>query len=311
MLLAFDVGNTETTIGLFYGTTLLDHWRISTRQRDTVDELGLLVRSLVRESGFDLTMIRATMIASVVPPLTPTLIEMSERHLGVPAGTIEPQADLPVRLDVEEPLSVGADRIANTIAVSTLFRRDTIVVDLGTATTFDCIGGDGTFLGGVIAPGVQSGADTLVKRTAKLPRVDLEPPPAVIGRRTDTAPGVQSGADTLVKRTAKLPRVDLEPPPAVIGRRTETALQSGIFLTAVETIDGIVRRIEREWGRKKTLVIATGGLAPLLARHCETVDRVEPFLTLYGLQIAYEAVAAERRGARFSMIKAPEPGRLR
>jgi|SRR5690625_64244 len=275
MLLAFDVGNTETTIGLFYGTTLLDHWRISTRQRDTVDELGLLVRSLVRESGFDLTMIRATMIASVVPPLTPTLIEMSERHLGVPAGTIEPQADLPVRLDVEEPLSVGADRIANTIAVSTLFRRDTIVVDLGTATTFDCIGGDGTFLGGVIAP------------------------------------GVQSGADTLVKRTAKLPRVDLEPPPAVIGRRTETALQSGIFLTAVETIDGIVRRIEREWGRKKTLVIATGGLAPLLARHCETVDRVEPFLTLYGLQIAYEAVAAERRGARFSMIKAPEPGRLR
>lgn len=275
MLLAFDVGNTETTIGLFYGTTLLDHWRISTRQRDTVDELGLLVRSLVRESGFDLTMIRTTMIASVVPPLTPTLIEMSERHLGVPAGTIEPQADLPVRLDVEEPLSVGADRIANTIAVSTLFRRDTIVVDLGTATTFDCIGGDGTFLGGVIAP------------------------------------GVQSGADTLVKRTAKLPRVDLEPPPAVIGRRTETALQSGIFLTAVETIDGIVRRIEREWGRKKTLVIATGGLAPLLARHCETVDRVEPFLTLYGLQIAYEAVAAERRGARFSMIKAPEPGRLR
>lgn len=273
--MAFDVGNTETTIGLFYGTTLLDHWRISTRQRDTVDELGLLVRSLVRESGFDLTMIRATMIASVVPPLTPTLIEMSERHLGVPAGTIEPQADLPVRLDVEEPLSVGADRIANTIAVSTLFRRDTIVVDLGTATTFDCIGGDGTFLGGVIAP------------------------------------GVQSGADTLVKRTAKLPRVDLEPPPTVIGRRTETALQSGIFLTAVETIDGIVRRIEREWGRKKTLVIATGGLAPLLARHCETVDRVEPFLTLYGLQIAYEAVAAERRGARFSMIKAPEPGRLR
>src|SRR5690625_6312561 len=275
MLLAFDVGNTETTIGLFYGTTLLDHWRISTRQRDTVDELGLLVRSLVRESGFDLTMIRATMIASVVPPLTPNTIKISERHLGVPAGTIEPQADLPVRLDVEEPLSVGADRIANTIAVSTLFRRDTIVVDLGTATTFDCIGGDGTFLGGVIAP------------------------------------GVQSGADTLVKRTAKLPRVDLEPPPTVIGRRTETALQSGIFLTAVETIAGIVRRIEREWGRKKTLVIATGGLAPLLARHCETVDRVEPFLTLYGLQIAYEAVAAERRGARFSMIKAPEPGSLR
>jgi type III pantothenate kinase len=275
MILVFDVGNTETTIGLFDGDELIDHWRIATRQDDTVDELGLLVRSLVRESGFDLTGIRATMIASVVPPLTPSLIEMSERHLGVPAGTVDAHSPLPIRLEVEEPLSVGADRIANTIAVASLFRTNTIAVDLGTATTFDCISGAGAFLGGIIAP------------------------------------GVQSGAETLVRRTAKLPRVDLEPPASVIGRRTETALQSGIFYTAIETIDGIVNRIKAEWDRPGILVIATGGLAPLLAPHCRTVDRVEPFLTLYGLEIAYRQIEDPARGLRRAAIKAPRGGRLR
>jgi type III pantothenate kinase len=275
MILAFDVGNTETTLGLFDDGTLLDHWRFATRQEDTVDELGLLVRSLVRESGFDLTGIHATMIASVVPPLTPNLIEMSERHLGVSAGVIDAQSRLPIRLEVEEPLSVGADRIANTIAVASLFRTDTIAVDLGTATTFDCISGEGAFLGGVIAP------------------------------------GVKSGADTLVRRTAKLPRVDLEPPPSVVGRRTETALQSGIFYTAVETIDGIVQRIKTEWDRPGILVIATGGLAPLLAPHCRTVDRVEPFLTLHGLEIAYRQTEGRAREIRRAAIKAPRGGRRR
>jgi type III pantothenate kinase len=275
MILVFDVGNTETTLGLFDGAALLDHWRIATRQQGTVDEIGLLVRSLIRESGFDLTEIRATMIASVVPPLTPSLIEMSERHLGVPAGIVDAHSRLPIRLDVEEPLSVGADRIANTIAVASLFRTDTIAVDLGTATTFDCISGDGAFLGGVIAP------------------------------------GVQSGAETLVSRTAKLPRVDLEPPPTVIGRRTETALQSGIFYTAVETIDGIVQRIKDEWDRPGVLVIATGGLAPLLAPHCRTVDRVEPFLTLHGLEIAYRHIEGRAREVRRAAIKAPRGGRRR
>lgn len=275
MILVFDVGNTETTIGLFDGAKLLDHWRIATRQRDTVDELGLLVRSLIRESGFDLMAIRTTMIASVVPPLTPKLIDMSSRHLGVPANTIDAHSRLPIRLEVEEPFSVGADRIANTIAVASIYGTDTIAVDLGTATTFDCISGDGAFLGGVIAP------------------------------------GVQTGADTLVSRTAKLPRVDLEPPPSVIGRRTETALQSGIFYTAVETIDGIVRRIKEDWGRPGILVVATGGLAPLLARHCQTVDRVEPFLTLYGLEIAYRQIQGRARDARLASLKSPRAGRRR
>jgi type III pantothenate kinase len=215
------------------------------------------------------------MIASVVPPLTPILVDMSERHLGAVPGVIDPQSRLPIRLEVEEPLSVGADRIANTIAVASLYRADTIVVDLGTATTFDCITGDGVFVGGVIAP------------------------------------GVQSGAETLVRRTAKLPRVDLEPPATIIGRRTETALQSGLFYSATETIDGIVRRIESEWKRPGTLVVATGGLAPLLAPYCSSVDRVEPFLTLYGLEIAHRTAAGVGQSGRVAAIKAPRGGRRR
>jgi type III pantothenate kinase len=141
-----------------------------------------------------------------------------------------------------------------------LYARDTIVVDLGTATTFDCISADGAFVGGVIAP------------------------------------GVRTGADMLVSRTAKLPRVDLEPPATVIGRRTETSLMSGIFYGAVDAIDGIVDRIRAEWGRDDPLVVATGGLAPLLAQYCRTVEQVEPHLTLYGLELAWRHVHGSPAG---------------
>jgi type III pantothenate kinase len=273
MILVFDVGNTETTIGLFDAGRHLEHWRIATRSERTVDETGLLVRSLIRESGFELSPIRAAAIASVVPPVTPVLVDMCERHLGIPATVIDARTPLPIRLEVEEPLSVGADRIVNTLAAAELFRADTIAVDLGTATTFDCIAGDGTFLGGIIAP------------------------------------GVQTGAEMLVRRTAQLPRIDLEPPPAVIGRRTETALRSGVFFAAVESIDGIVRRIKGEWGRPGILVVATGGLAPLLAPHCQTVDKVEPFLTLYGLDMALRHLEARARGATFTPVKKGRGGR--
>lgn len=251
MNLVFDVGNTETVMGLFENGGMLDHWRLSTLTGSTVDELGLLVRSMIRESGFPLDTIRGAAIGSVVPPMTATLVETCERHLGVPALVVDARSPLPIRLDVEEPLSVGADRIVNTLAAMRRFGTDTIAVDLGTATTFDCITADGVFIGGVIAP------------------------------------GVRTGADMLVRRTAKLPRVDIEPPTGVIGRRTETSLQSGIFFGAVETIDGIVRRIKKEWNRPDALVVATGGLASFVGPHCQTVDRIEPFLTLYGLDLAY------------------------
>ncbi|HEX7090404.1 MAG TPA: type III pantothenate kinase [Longimicrobiales bacterium] len=273
MILAFDIGNTETVFGLFESGELLDHWRISSEPERTVDELGLLVRSLVRESGLDLDLVRGAAIGSVVPPLTPVFLEMCSRHLGVTARAINASSPLPIRLDVEEPMTVGADRILNTLAAMHLYGRDTVAVDLGTANTFDCITADGVFLGGVIAP------------------------------------GVRTSAETLVRRTSKLPRVDLEPPPQVIGRRTENCMRSGIFYGAVDSIDGIVRRIKAEWGRPDALVVATGGLAPLIAPHCSSVDTIEPFLTLYGLEFAHRHLEEVGSGIRVTPLKRPSAGR--
>ena len=267
MILTLDVGNTETVIGLFESGDLLDHWRISTRLNQTVDEVGLLMRSLLRESGFSTDQLRAAAIGSVVPPWTPILIDMCERHLGVNVAVIDARTPLPIKLDVEEPLTVGADRIVNTLAAAQLYRRDTIAVDLGTATTFDCITADGVFVGGVIAP------------------------------------GITTAAETLVSRTAKLPRVDLERPATVIGRRTEICLRSGIFYSAVDSIDGIVERIRKEWQKPDAYVVATGGLATLVGPHSRTVERIEPFLTLYGLDIAFRLLEQRSSGLRVTPVK--------
>lgn len=269
MILALDVGNTETVIGLFESGDLLDHWRISTRPAQTVDELGLLVRSLIRESGFTIDQLRAASIGSVVPPWTPVLVDMCQRHLGIHVAVIDATTPLPIKLDVDEPLTVGADRIVNTLAAAHLYKRDTIAVDLGTATTFDCITADGVFVGGVIAP------------------------------------GITTAAETLVRRTAKLPRVDLERPSTVIGRRTETCLRSGIFYSAVDSIDGIVDRIRREWQKPNAMVVATGGLATLVGPHSRTVEHVEPFLTLYGLDLAYRLLDERASGLRVTPVKRP------
>lgn len=267
MILTFDVGNTETVIGLHEAGELIDHWRISTDAQRTVDEMGLLIRGLLRESGFNLELLRAACIGSVVPPVTPIISEMCERHLGVRVLLIDARTELPIKLDVDEPLTVGADRIVNTLAAAKLYKRNTIAVDLGTATTFDCITREGVFVGGVIAP------------------------------------GVTTAAETLVRRTAKLPRVDMERPPTVIGRRTETCLRSGIFYSAVDSIDGIVRRIKEEWRKPEVLVVATGGLAALIGPSCKTVDRVEPFLTLYGLELAYRHIEEKTAGMKVRAVK--------
>jgi len=267
MILALDVGNTETVIGLFQAGELLEHWRISSRPERSIDEFGLLIRGLIRESGFNIDLIRVSVIGSVVPPLTAIFAETCERHLGTRVAIIDAATPLPIRLGVDEPRSVGADRIANTLAAANLYRRDTIAVDLGTATTFDCITADGVFIGGVIAP------------------------------------GVRTGADMLVRNTAKLPRVDLEPPANVIGRTTETSLRSGIFFGAVDTIDGIVRRIASAWDRPDVFVVATGGLAPVIAPYCQTVHRIEPFLTLYGLDLAYRHLEERESGVRIAALK--------
>jgi len=261
MILALDVGNTETVIGLFERSELLEHWRLSTHPARTTDELGLLLRALIRESGFDPDSVDAAAVASVVPPLTRIFAAATAQHLGARVHTIEATSQLPVRLDVDEPLSVGPDRIVNTLAAFQLFHTDTIVVDFGTATTFDCITAAGVFVGGVITPGLTTSAESLVRRTAVLPSVDLVPPLTVIGRRTDTA------------------------------------IRSGVLYGAIDAVDGIVRRIRAEW-QPRALVVATGGLAEAISPHCATIERVEPHITLYGLMFALrhlERQAAQRQ----------------
>jgi len=256
MQLVVDVGNTETVVGLAAEPLdMVGHWRVSSVVPRTVDEMTVLLGGLLARSGADPAKVTQGVIGSVMPSATYVWRESLERLIGGPVVTIGPESPLPIRLDVEEPKSVGADRIVNTLAARELYRRDTIAVDLGTATTFDCITADGVFMGGVISP------------------------------------GLSAGLEWLDKRTAKLPRVELQPPERVIGRRTEACIQSGVFYSAVDAVDGIVRRIKAEWGRPEALVVATGGFARVLGPHLTSVDRIEPFLTLYGLALAGRALA--------------------
>jgi type III pantothenate kinase len=253
VILVFDVGNTDLTIGLFLDAQLRGHWRIVTDVPRTSDEFGVLLRSLLVASDFRPDVVEGVAVASVVPPVTAPVIEACARYFGVARPVvIDARAPLPIRLEVDEPLTVGADRLVNTLAASRLYERDAIVVDMGTATTFDCITRDGVFLGGVIAP------------------------------------GLRTSADTLTRRTSKLPATELAPPTRVIGKRTEECVLAGVMYGAADSIDGLVRRIKRSWPRDETpLVVATGGFAELIAPLCSELDRVEPYLTLQGLQIAH------------------------
>ena len=261
MIIVFDVGNTETTVGVFDGETLRAHWRITTGVVRTADEYGVLLTELVRSAGVSASSLGGASLGSVVPGVTGPLAEACERWLDAPVTVIDARSKLPITLDVEEPLTVGADRIVNTLAASRMYRSDCIVVDLGTATTYDCITADGVFLGGVIAPGVTTSADTLVRRTSKLPATELVPP----------------------QRT--------------IGRRTEECIRAGVMLGAADSIDGLVRRIKREWPTRASLkVVATGGLAEVLVPLCTEIELVEPHLTLHGLRMAFAIVkGADRR----------------
>lgn len=257
MLLTFDVGNSETTLGLFDGQTLHAHWRVMTDVPRSSDEFGVLLRGLIAGADVPLTEVRGVAIASVVRGMATHLIEACQRWLPVHRLEVfDASSALPITLAVDEPLTVGADRIINTLVASRRYQRDAIVVDLGTANTFDCITRDGVFLGGVIAPGVRTSAETLFRRTSRLPVTEL-----VVPART-------------------------------IGRRTEECIRAGVMFGAAEAIDGIVRRIMKEWPREETpMVIATGGLAELFAPICTTFDAVDPYLTLHGLAMAYELVS--------------------
>jgi type III pantothenate kinase len=256
MLLALDIGNTETTVGLFAGERLEGHWRLHTTPQRTPDEWAAALTAHLTQAGHSTQEVKAAIVASVAPHVTQSLCS------GVAAATtrqpvlVDASSTLPIVLDVDEPLTVGADRIVNTLAASQLFQRDTIVVDFGTATTFDCITGN-RFIGGVIMPGL---------RTA---------------------------SEDLVRKTAKLPATELTPPTHAIGRRTEDCIRAGVLWGASEAVDGLVRRIKAEWppsrgGQPQT--IATGGLATLVAPLCKEIESVHPDLTLIGLRIAAGAL---------------------
>jgi type III pantothenate kinase len=258
MLLTLDIGNTEITLGLFAGDELEAHWRMTTNPDRTPDEWGSAVGAFLIQAGHSPNEVRSVCLASVAPAVTQSVVDGIARATGRTAVAVDPTSKLPITLDVDEPLSVGADRIVNALAAVELYRADTIVVDFGTATTFDCVTADGRFLGGVIMPGL---------RTA---------------------------ADQLTRRTAKLPATELRAPAHVIGRRTEECIQAGVLYGTVDAVDGLVRRIRAEWpGGGRPGVVATGGLASVVAPLSITIERTDPDLTLRGLRLAARHLGLE------------------
>ncbi len=251
MLLALDVGNTEITVGLYRGDQITAHWRLTTNPDRTPDEWGTAFGTFLLHAGHSPNEVRAVILASVAPAVTQSVKAGIESATAVKAVSIDPRSPLPLTLDVDEPLSVGADRIVNGLAALELCRSDAVVVDFGTATTFDCITGDGRFIGGAIMP------------------------------------GLRTSADQLTRLAAKLPATELAAPERVIGRRTEECIQAGVLFGAADAADGMLRRIFAEWpGGGQPAVLATGGLAGVIAPFTDLIRRIEPDLTLRGLRIA-------------------------
>ena len=256
MLLAIDVGNTNIVLGVFDGARLAESWRLMTIRERTSDELGILVTHLFERSRVDLGSVDGIILSSVVPPLTRTLEEMCERYFDKRPVTVDPTSNTGMPVLYQPAADVGADRVVNGVAAYERFGRrggtPVIVVDFGTATTFDAISKAGEYLGGVICPGI----------------------------------GIS--ADALFQRAARLPRVDVRKPPAVIGQTTVTSMQSGLFFGYVSMVDGIVNRMRAEMddGARATCV-ATGGMADVLAADTTTIQHVEPDLTLQGLQMIW------------------------
>ena len=251
MLLTLDIGNTEITVGLFHGETLEAHWRLTTGPDRTPDEWAAAIGGFLIQGGHSPNEVAAVCLASVAPTVTQSVVEGVAIATGRTGVAVQPGSGLPVTLDVDEPMTVGADRIVNVLAAVDRYHADVIVVDFCTATTFDCITAEARFLGGVIMPGL---------RTA---------------------------ADQLTRRTAKLPATELKAPLRVIGRRTEECIQAGVLYGTADAVDGIVRRIRAEWpAGRSPRVVATGGLAPVVAPLTTSIEHTIPDLTLHGLRIA-------------------------
>lgn len=267
MLLAIDIGNSNITLGVWHEGKWLAHWRLQTVRERTPDEYAVILQALFAQSGLRLADVEGAALGSVVPTLTGAFEAVCEQTIGKRPLVVAPGVRTGVRIRVDNPAEVGADRVINTVAAHRLYGGPAIVVDFGTATTFDAVSAEGDYLGGAIAPGL----------------------------------GIAH--DALVQRAARLYRVDLLPPPSAIGRNTVTAMQSGLVLGYIGLIEGLVSRIRRELeelaepspkavagegGRAHVKVIATGGLAEVIARQTPAIEIIAPWLTLDGLRLIYD-----------------------
>jgi len=255
MLLTLDVGNTNIALGLFEETQLVSHWRLASDTQRMPDEYGLQLLGLFQSSNIRVEALQDIIIASVVPPLTRQLQEACETYLGKTALIVEGEDCAPIHNRYDPPTAVGIDRLVNAVAVEKRYGFPACVVDFGTATTFDAIDRDYNYLGGAIAPGI----------------------------------GIS--ADALFSRTSKLPKVDLQLPPSVIGSNTTHAIQSGLLNGYIAMVEGMVARFRKILGEDMQ-VIATGGLAELIGSHTDCIEQIAPWLTLDGLFIIWERMHA-------------------
>ena len=249
MLLVIDIGNTSMALGVFDGDELKYSWRVATRKQQSSDEYAVLYRNLFELEGFWPEQVTAIAICSVVPPLNEVFAVLARKYFSVEPLFVEPEQQDLMRIRYNPPSDVGADRIVSAVAAFQLVGGPAIVVDFGTATTFDAISPEGEYLGGIIAPGI----------------------------------GIS--AEALFNRAAKLPRIDIKKPSQLIGDSTVTSMQSGIYFGYVSLVEGILARMKEELGEAQ--VVATGGLAALVATDSNAINRVEENLILYGLKIFY------------------------
>ena len=257
MILVIDVGNTNTVLGLYEEKVLLDYWRIKTDANKTSDEFGMMVYQLFNYSSYNIENVSSIVVSSVVPTLMYTLQHMVRKYFKQEALVVGPGIKTGINIRYDNPREVGADRIVNAIAAYELYGGPLVIVDFGTAITFCAISESGEYIGGAIAPGIQISMDALFQKTAKLPRIEL------------------------IK------------PQTVIGKNTINSMQSGIIFGFVGQVDYIVKRMKKEINNDNIKVIATGGLARLIATESETIDVVNGLLTLEGLRIIYERNKAE------------------
>ncbi len=253
MLLAIDVGNSHIVIGVYEGNEIVHHWRINTNRNSTGDEIAALFQSLFSMEKLAFSSISDVIIASVVPPMQTAWLTFTKKYLDKIPFFVDETIDYGIKVLTDNPAEVGADRIVNSVAGFSKYKKPLIIVDFGTANTFDCVSNKGDYIGGIITPGLAISLDALGKRASKLPRVDISTPPQKI-----------------------------------IGTSTISAMKSGILYGYGSLVEGLIQHIKTEYAPEIPKVISTGGMAGVIAPYAKSIETVEPLLTLEGLRILYE-----------------------